>query len=114
MAERRKSPRRALYRYLEVIDSKSKKPAGRLVNLTPEGMMLMSEKPIKEQAKLKLRVNLPERVLDIKSISVDSECRWCATSYNPDYYDAGFEFTKVPDQSVKAIDFLLKFQAFNS
>ena len=114
MDERRKSPRKALYRYLEVVDSKSKRPVGRLVNLTPEGIMLMSEKPFKEKASFKLKVKLPEGVLNLKSITVDSECRWCATSVNPDYYDAGFEFTKVPGQSLEAIDFLLKFQAFNS
>jgi c-di-GMP-binding flagellar brake protein YcgR len=114
MDERRKSPRRSLYRYLEVVDSKSKRLVGRLVNLTPEGMMLMSEKPIKEQGTRKLKVSLPESVLNLKTITVDTECRWCATSVNPDYYDAGFEFTKIPEQSAEAIDYLLKFQAFNS
>lgn len=114
MDERRKSQRRVLYRYLEVFEGKTKRPVGRLINLTPEGMLLMCEKAIGQNAPLKLRINLPAGVWDSKAITVEGECRWSGQSYNPDYFDAGFKFTKVPEAASEAIDLMLRFQAFKS
>jgi hypothetical protein len=116
MDEKRKSVRKYLYNYSQVLDNKNNRIAGRLVNITPEGMMIMSDEPIEQNEKFEFKINLPLGMMAIatdNSIEFKGNCRWCRESYNPDYYDVGFEFTDIPEASKNTIDYLMKFHSFN-
>ena len=115
MDEKRKSVRKYLYNYSKVFDEDTRRISGRLVNLTHDGMMLMTDKPVEQETPLRFRMALPEGigVTEQRSITFDGTCRWCKKAYNPDYYDVGFEFTNVPDNSRGTIEYLMRFHSFN-
>ena len=46
MAERRKRSRKSTFHYTQVLDRNSGKQIGRLVNITTEGMMLITKTPL--------------------------------------------------------------------
>ncbi len=115
MDEKRKSVRRYLYNYSQVLDSDKNSVTGRLVNITPEGMMIMSDRPIERDTRFNFRMALPDGVAitDETDIRFEGNCRWCKKAYNPDYFDVGFEFTQLPETSRHTIDYLMKFHSFN-
>ncbi len=115
MEEKRKSARKYLYSYSQVLESDSNRVAGRLVNITPEGMMLMSDRPFKKETRMRFTMVLPHgiNITNDSSIELQGSCRWCKESYNPDYYDAGFEFDEIPEKSANTIEYLMRFHSFN-
>jgi len=95
MKEKRRLKRRHLIFYLRVFNAETNQLLGYLVDLTPEGIMLMSEEPVEKGEKFKLRMDLPEEYSDRAKIEFDAESVWTSTDVNPDFYDTGFKFSNV-------------------
>ncbi|MCP4631380.1 MAG: hypothetical protein GY855_00530 [candidate division Zixibacteria bacterium] len=95
MNNERKSTRKNSLFYTEVFNEDNQKLAGRLVNLGPEGMMLLSEKPIEPDSIFKLKMVLPISNEDKDAIRFYAESRWCKRDINPEYYDTGFKLMNV-------------------
>ena len=88
---KRKHQRRELIYYLNVFDLNEDVFVGNLVDITPEGFLLVSENPINVNVSYHLRITIPDELdLDIQEIMVFAECKWCNTGVNLDLYEAGF------------------------
>ena len=92
MDERRKHKRRHSIFYIKVYDKKTGKIAGRLVDITTGGMMLVSEKPLKIGTVSKYRMPLPEKIHDTAEISFEAKSVWNGPDVNSDFFDTGFQF----------------------
>jgi hypothetical protein len=106
MPERRKVKRRHLIYYLRVFHRSTGRQVGHLVDLTPEGMMLMSERPIRVGRTLPLVMTLPSAAGEQK-VEFDATSLWTSADVNPDFYDTGFKFEKVSRRHLAQLETLI-------
>jgi hypothetical protein len=106
MPERRKLKRRHLIYYLRVFHRSTGRQVGHLVDLTPEGMLLMSERPIRVGRTLPLAMTLPSADGEQK-IEFDATSLWTSPDVNPDFYDTGFKFEKVSRRHLAELETLI-------
>ena len=112
MDDRRKFKRRLLIHNLDVFDSESGEPIGKIVDLTPEGMMLVSSRPVDADSMLGLSVELPSELFTAKRVNFTAIVHWCRHDINPDLFDIGLEFTDVTDKNIETIIGLIADFAF--
>ena len=105
--DRRRVKRRHLIYYLRVFDRASGRQVGHLVDLTSEGMMLMSERPIRVGRTLGLRMSLPRESGGEEAIEFDATSLWTSADVNPDFYDTGFRFEKISRHHLSRIETLI-------
>ena len=95
MEERRKLKRRHIMFYSRVFDRKTGKQLGYLGNLTPEGVMIISEEPIEINQPISLRIDLPEAVYHQPVLNFNAQSRWCTSDVDPRFYNTGLELTSI-------------------
>lgn len=101
--EKRKAHRSNLYYYLKVCVRETNTPFGHLVDITPEGIMIVSEKPIPTGTVYDLQMEFPKEILGEKRLDFSARSMWCRKDMNPDYFDTGFQFLDVPLDKVLLI-----------
>jgi len=105
--EKRKILRRHLVFYLRVFDGMSSRILGQLVNVSPRGVMLISDRPIQENQDYRLRMRLPHEIAGRSELTIDATCRWCAQDSNPDFFIAGFHMQVLPEDVEKNLQSLI-------
>ena len=55
-----------------------------MTDITPEGMMLIGEKPIRPQKEYALRMDLPRNVMEDRNLSFSAESKWCRKDASKD------------------------------
>lgn len=113
MEEKRTQKRRSSIYYLEVFDVDTGKQLGRLVDITTEGLMLISEEPTPTNVPLKCRMVLPAEILGRTNIIFEATCKWCRKSVNPELYEAGYRSIIADPGDIDAIEMLIQRFAFN-
>ncbi len=103
MDERRKHKRRHSIFYIKVYDKETGKIAGRLVDITTGGMMLVSEKPIKIGTVSEFKMPLPGKIGDIGEISLNARSVWNGPDVNDDFFDTGFQFIDPSYETINLI-----------
>jgi len=63
--------------YFEVYDYQTRTFRGSLVDLTTEGLRLLSERPMLPGEIHRLQLHLPQAVNGRLEITFEAECRWC-------------------------------------
>ena len=87
MDEKRKSQRMQVSDYLannqmtpeecfKVFNGKSDQFIGHLVDISIQGMMILSDQPIQQEATLNMKVELPENITDGEKLIVKAKCLW--------------------------------------
>ncbi|MBI9046018.1 MAG: PilZ domain-containing protein [Anaerolineaceae bacterium] len=104
--------RRHLIYYLRVFDLHSGKLMGHLVDITTEGVMLISEYPSEVGLELKMRMVLPFEILDKNELVFDATCVWCKKDINPDFYAMGFQILEIPQEDLHIIEDLIAQHGF--
>lgn len=104
---KRKSKRRNLIYYLSIFDKETDDFIGQLVNITTEGIMVVSEHPIETGKYFRLRMTLPEPIEGSDIVEFDAVSKWCTKDINPSFYDIGFEFHVITPKSIEQIKSLM-------
>jgi hypothetical protein len=102
--DRRKFKRRYLMYYSRVFDRQTGSLLGHVVDITPEGIMLISEKPLEVNRQYKLRMELPDEITNRPKLDFDAHSVWNSKDVNPDFYDTGFRLLNVPQEDVAIIE----------
>jgi len=105
--ERRKLQRRQLIYYLRVFDRDTGELLGHLVDITTEGVMLISEAPLQTGKVFHLKMRLPEQMSGSKEIAFDAVSKWSKKDINPDFYDTGFQFVDIRAENKEFIEDLI-------
>jgi len=87
---RRSIRRRHLIYYLRVWDDDTKKLLGHIVDITTEGLMLVSDQPIELNKKFNLEMQWHDSDGETKQICFEAESRWEHKDVNASFYDTGF------------------------
>lgn len=111
--EQRKLQRRHLIYYLTVIDTETDQALGFLVDITTNGIMLMSEAPIETGKVFHLKILLQTDLSEKQYLNFDARSKWCKNSINSDIYDTGFELLNVKVEEFKDIEEIIDSLGFN-
>ncbi|HCR69988.1 MAG TPA: hypothetical protein DIW23_00965 [Anaerolineae bacterium] len=109
MKERRKSERKALVAYTQVYDLYGGELIGYLGDLTVQGAMVISDKPMQKDTELTLAIELPE-LPNIKSTRMTLPARivWCEQDISPEFHNIGFEFKEVKPEQQAIIESIIQ------
>lgn len=102
-AEQRNLSRHHLIYYLRVYDGISSRVVGHIVDISPQGIMLISDEPITVQEEYRLRMRFPGAGSGQEELILDAVCRWCREDENPEFYLAGFQIQELPADATNFI-----------
>jgi len=108
MLERRKVRRRNSFYYLEVFEEETKNFVGRLIDITPDGMMLESEEAIEVKKGYRLSMELPNSFLRKSKIIFDAKSVWCKKESDFETYKAGFQLQNLDTKVEKQVNRLVE------
>jgi hypothetical protein len=112
MKDRRKSERKHTRFTADLLDDASGEYIGRVVNVTPEGMMVESDQPMDIDGIYRFRLPLPEPMNGRTELSLNGHCLWCHRGRNPAYYYSGMELTNVAHDDARTIEMMIRDAVF--
>ncbi|MHC1782711.1 MAG: PilZ domain-containing protein [Anaerolineaceae bacterium] len=113
MVEKRKYQRRHLIYYLRVFDRDTVNLIGHLVDITAEGVMVISENPIEVGKTFHMRMILPKEFFGKEQINFEAVSRWADKDINPSFYDTGFQLQDISEENIQIITQLIEDFGFN-
>ena len=102
--DRRKYKRRDLMYYSRVFDRRTGRVIGYIVDITPEGTMIISENPIEPDFQFRLRMDLPENISSRGFIDFEARSVWCKPDMDPNFWATGFQLTQIQPESIELIE----------
>jgi hypothetical protein len=102
--DRRKFRRRYIMYYSRVFDRRTGRVIGYIVDLTPEGAMIISEEPIEPQTVFQLRMDLPEDLSERGYIYFEARSVWCERDVDPNFWDIGVQLTTIEPGDVTILE----------
>ncbi len=96
MYKNRQRPRKNTPHLVKAVDQATGQVLGRVVDITADGMMLISSMALKLGDVYDIRINLPVMVHYRSDVDVHAEVMWTGPDTNPQYHKAGFKFTNLP------------------
>jgi len=100
MQNNRRHTRRKTSDYYVVKDQKTKNVLGRVVNVSPTGIMVISDHSLEVSRVHNLTIMLPEKVGGRDRLECSAECRWSTYNETADWWENGFKVTEIsPDAS---------------
>ncbi|MEJ2200372.1 MAG: PilZ domain-containing protein [Desulfuromonadaceae bacterium] len=112
--EQRKQRREQTIFYLEAVDVETDQEIGRVVDMTPDGLMIINKDPLAINRIYHLKIKLPKELAGDTELYFKAECRWCRQSINDQFFDAGLRITDISADDKLRIDMVLKFYTFPS
>ncbi len=106
--ERRKQSRRQLRFFTRVIDSHSGRFLGYLANLTLDGAMMISHKPLNTDAILHFQIDLPENYSNNEQLSLSARAVWSQPDADPDFYRVGLQLLDLSQDETELLGRLLE------
>ena len=97
-----------MIRYLTAIDGDTGDIIGRVVNISRDGIMLVSGRYIEAGVVYHLRLALPAEATGCGDIAFDARSIWCKVNAQNSLFDTGFELLDVTQQDVAAIESLIE------
>ena len=107
MIEKRKSPRKIADEVLEVSDQITGTQIGRVVNISAEGLMLLSQEPIVTGSLYQLEMVMPGEDGSDKLVSFGAEAVWTTEASQPESFWTGFRIIDISSDDVLSIDDLI-------
>ncbi len=100
--DQRREPRLEILENLNVSDVGSGQILGQLANISSEGLMLVSPRPLSTGRSYRLLIPLVSEGIDGARIEVTAESLWCEDVNNSGTYWTGFHITTISaaDQSL--------------
>lgn len=104
MEEKRKTKRRYLLYYMRIYDVATRQQIGNLVDITPRGIMIVSDHPFPKGQITRLRMELTAEVSEKPYMEFSVRSRWCEPDINPSMYNSGFEILELPPDDIEIIN----------
>ena len=112
MIDRRKQVRQQLVALTVVLDEASGEVLGQVGNLTIEGIMICSDRPLEIDRLYALQIELPDEVDGRSRLNVLARSLWCQRAIIPTRYATGFELLNVDDADRRVIQLLIQDAVF--
>jgi hypothetical protein len=108
-SDRRRAKRQALSLYLQFADNRTGQPVGDLADISLDGFMLESVKPIPLDVEFLFRVDLPPDISDQAFMVFTARSRWSRRDpLDGRLHDTGFEATKIDPGDTRTLRLLFE------
>ena len=77
---------------------------GHVVDMTPQGLMLISETPLPSDTAFRLEIELPEGFANKRSVTFDARSLWCEVDIDPHFHNTGFQLFDITPDDVAIIE----------
>lgn len=104
----RKLERIELNQTLQMIDMITGEHFGELVNITLEGLMVITDREIPTHSIYQLSLQLPEAINNSQTIELGADCLWCRNAENFHRFWAGFHIIDASDQAITQLQTLIE------
>ena len=111
---KRSQERWNLVQYLRVAKAENNETLGHLVDVTTEGMMLISENSIPLHQTFNLRMEIPTEDNIPQMIALTAESLWTKKDVNPAFHDTGFRLINPSKRAINAITRLIEELSFDN
>jgi hypothetical protein len=108
MKDKRKTKRRYLLYYMRVYDANTRQQIGNLVDITPQGIMVVSDHPLPEDKNTRLRMELTAEVSEKPFMEFSAHSKWCEPDIIPNMYNTGFEILDLSSEDAEIIQHIIK------
>jgi hypothetical protein len=96
MQERRTTKRIKISYYVPVVNAESYDQLGILLEITPRGLLVDSEKMLPIDKEFRLRLDLTDQSFNSPFISFMAKTKWVRPDrIEPNYFNIGFEITQI-------------------
>jgi hypothetical protein len=102
-SEMRKAVRVDVPGDVHVTDCRANREFGRLVNISEEGLMILTTEAVDENTVFQLSLDLCDRDGKSDPIEIGVECLWCNESSSRDRFWAGFYIIDISEQDQERI-----------
>jgi hypothetical protein len=103
----RKLERRTLSKSISITNQLTGEAFGELINITTEGLMIISDEDIETGSIFQLVLNLAEPIDDEMSIELGADCLWCRKVENLTRFWSGFQIIDASEKAVQQIEALI-------
>ena len=103
MDERRKLNRKYIAFFTRIFNRENGDLLGHLADLTPEGMMLISEEPIYIEQDLELRMDLSGTFFEKENLDFSARSVWCLPDIDPKFWNTGFKIIELSEENKEII-----------
>lgn len=110
--QKRRNIRQALQYYLEVFERESRRTIGRTIDITTDGIQLVSEKPLETGKVYELILQLPEEVQQVSEILFTCRCVRQEKDRHSGYYYSGLQFKDQNPKNLSIIELLISDYGF--
>lgn len=103
----RKLERFELNQTIEIEDMINGGKFGELINVTVEGLMIITDTEIPTQSIFQLALKLPVEIEGSNSVQIGADCLWCRKVENFHRYWSGFHIIDASDQALAQLETLI-------
>ena len=103
----RKLERIELSETIRLVDIINGGDFGELVNITLEGMMIITDHEVPTHSIYQLSLQLPDPISGSNTLELGADCLWCRKAENFHRYWAGFHIIDISDQAISQLKTLL-------
>ena len=103
-----RAQRKHLIYFVKVSSSKGEALTGRLVNISSNGLKLITKEKLFVGDTYSLEISLPEKTYELKHIACTCKTVWSRHSTGRDHFSAGFEIVEIDDINKNLFNELMK------
>jgi len=103
----RKLERFELNQTIEIEDMINGGKFGELINVTVEGLMIITDTEIPTQSIFQLSLKLPVDIEGSSTVQIGADCLWCRKVENFHRYWSGFHIIDASDQALAQLEALI-------
>jgi len=93
--------------YLRVFDDRTGEIRGQLVDIAPQGMLLIGDSPVPVERTWRVRMRLPVTARDQHLITFTAISRWCRQDSQPGFYLTGYQIGDLSPKLEKLLNALI-------
>lgn len=112
MHNKRRIERHQLPNYLKVFNRITDKPMGYIGNISPDGLMLISQLPMLVGGHFDMRLKIPGKQ-GMRFVDFSASCQWCREDVTPGSYDSGFALLAPPADYLELVETLRHYFSFS-
>jgi hypothetical protein len=106
--DERNQERWLLIHSLRVFNAENNDLLGHVVNVTTEGILLITESPLPTDKDYQLKMAVPMGDSESANIELDARSVWTKADDDPHFHKTGFQFTFCSEESIEAISALIE------
>lgn len=106
--EQRILKRHHLVYYLRVYDNTSSRVVGHVVDISPQGVMLITDEPLVPGEDQRLCMRFPGMSSSRDELIFDAICRWCRPDENPAFYLVGLQIQNLLPEEANFIQGMIR------